>query len=66
MKRKLVFGFVILLLHIAGGLGYVVYKHRSGVAEAAEVYSKQSPKPVGDMGATSTLEVLPLVDWPNW
>lgn len=63
MKRKLVVTFVALILLPLAALGLVLAKHRAGVRDADAAWQSRKPAPLGDIGTTRSLEVLPLVDW---
>jgi metal-dependent hydrolase (beta-lactamase superfamily II) len=63
MKRKLVVTFVALILLLLTALGLVLAKHRAGVHDADAVWQSRKPAPLGDIGTTRSLEILPLVDW---
>lgn len=63
MKKILLVSIAAVLVLAALGVGVVLMKHRSGVAEADAEWLAHRPAALGDIGTTRTLEILPLVDW---
>jgi metal-dependent hydrolase (beta-lactamase superfamily II) len=63
MKRALVITFVTIIFFALGALGFMIARHRAGVRDADAAWQSHSPVPLGDIGTTRSLEVLPLVDW---
>lgn len=53
----------LALLVVVAGIALLEVRQRRGAREAAEQFASYLPKPLGDFGATSTLTILPLVDW---
>ncbi|MDZ7694297.1 MAG: MBL fold metallo-hydrolase [Balneolaceae bacterium] len=53
-------GLVLLFVILAA---VFLYQHRKGVAQADEEYQNYEPPVIRDFGSTTTLSVLPLVNW---
>lgn len=62
-KRTALRVALALLATLGLVVGVVLYRHHSEVERADALWRDHVPAPLGDIGTTRTLEILPLVDW---
>jgi metal-dependent hydrolase (beta-lactamase superfamily II) len=63
MRKFLLWSCSGLALALLLGLGLLEYRHQQGVKRAALAFSSQHIEPLGDIGATGSLRILPLLEY---
>ena len=63
MKRISIWIVSVLVALVLAGLATVELRHRSGARAAAEQIASYSPPKLRGLGSTTSLSILPLVDW---
>ena len=63
MLQKIGIAVAVFLLLLVGAGWFALAKHSGGVRAATEAWESHRPEPIGEIGTTSSLTIIPLVDW---